>query len=1094
MHWDDDDWHAPHRIRYQAEALLAAGAEVCSVTQMLFYELATGKTWLYSYTARQLGWLAGGTLLYTRDFWRHSPFPDMQVASDTRFIANRRLDHAVVLPNYGFYVAMIHPGNTSPKRRQGAFWAPWPGDLQAIMGQDLSFYRSIFGSTDTATPQPSAELAPAGVRVLRPALAPERASSLAERTHTYSIIMVVHNARAMVQMAILRTLRHSAAHDARLVVVDNASGDGVSGWLELHAQGGDIDLIRSDTNIGHGPALELARRHTRSPYIVTLDSDAFPLSDEWLPRLRAGLNDQVKVVGIRHHRDYIHPACLLIERATLEAFGLTFLNEKGRPSQLDVAERISVELKQRGYQIAGLERTGGQRRGSVSEPVYLGSEYEGLVYHQWYTSRAAISGGRQVDDVPNEAIERSLQELFAQYHSEEREITVIIGIRAAPNEPQRQRNAIACLQALNFQDLPRWRYRIIVVEQGCAPQLEAVLAPLADRYIFAYNPGLYNRGWAFNIGAVQPGVEGSALCLIDADLLVPRDFLSCGLAAIRERGPAITPYTEVAYLDAAATERALRDWQPTSTTMPRPTEYGGRVFTNSKGGCIWVDAACYHKVGGHHEQFRGWGVEDREFCVRLNRVSRVERLPGRLLHLDHPRPAMDDTSGRRNQELFEQLAKEGLPRPPGPIGDPERYASERPAPTQTPNMQPGRRPWEHWHRWAPARIETIVARERALNRHKSARRQLADMLVRLGDSLLDLGCGPGALWGHLARYQPRFTWAGVDATAEMVAVARRLFPSVPVYNVDAAATTLNSNSFDIVLLRHVLEHLPSPLMAATLTEAMRLARRAVVLDFYVLPKDDGAAEVARVGAGFLETRWPRAEIEAVITAAGWHVFARFAITAEPNQPDGIWLLHPGAAPQPPAECVAPKVSIIMPTYRRCHTIARTIRCIQAQTYPNWELIVVDNAGDNQYVFADPRIHVYIHSEQVGSSYARNQGIGYATGDFVCFFDDDDDMFPTYLERFVDTFRAHANAKLVRCGMIVSDESINFTYATPECCLHRELVTPTWTNHGPGQDQRYFRAIVARHGWSEDYGDIVIIREALCRATADPQGGLRNGHF
>jgi len=97
MHWDDDDWHAPHRMRYQAEALLHAGAEVCSVTQMLFYEPATGKTWLYSYTARQLGWLAGGTLLYTRDFWRRAPFPDMQVASDTRFVANRRLDRAVVL-------------------------------------------------------------------------------------------------------------------------------------------------------------------------------------------------------------------------------------------------------------------------------------------------------------------------------------------------------------------------------------------------------------------------------------------------------------------------------------------------------------------------------------------------------------------------------------------------------------------------------------------------------------------------------------------------------------------------------------------------------------------------------------------------------------------------------------------------------------------------------------------------------------------------------------------------------------------------------------------------------------------------------------
>src|SRR5262245_4955332 len=37
-HWDDDDWHAPHRLRYQVEALLRSGADACGITTLLFYE------------------------------------------------------------------------------------------------------------------------------------------------------------------------------------------------------------------------------------------------------------------------------------------------------------------------------------------------------------------------------------------------------------------------------------------------------------------------------------------------------------------------------------------------------------------------------------------------------------------------------------------------------------------------------------------------------------------------------------------------------------------------------------------------------------------------------------------------------------------------------------------------------------------------------------------------------------------------------------------------------------------------------------------------------------------------------------------------
>jgi glycosyltransferase involved in cell wall biosynthesis len=68
MHWDDDDWHAPHRISCQVVALREAGAEVCGLRRMLFHDPASGRTWLYDYPAQRRAWLAGGSLLYTRDF------------------------------------------------------------------------------------------------------------------------------------------------------------------------------------------------------------------------------------------------------------------------------------------------------------------------------------------------------------------------------------------------------------------------------------------------------------------------------------------------------------------------------------------------------------------------------------------------------------------------------------------------------------------------------------------------------------------------------------------------------------------------------------------------------------------------------------------------------------------------------------------------------------------------------------------------------------------------------------------------------------------------------------------------------------------
>lgn len=151
MHWDDDDWMAPNRIRYQVEELLKCKAEVCGLQKMLYYDIATGSCWLYKYPPDAQPWLAGNSLLYTRDFWAKAPFPDMQVASDTQFIFSRKLGTYVALEDYSFYVATVHDNNTSRKQTASSLWHPVAQDIvRKITGNEWPFTK-LNGVKDTGT-------------------------------------------------------------------------------------------------------------------------------------------------------------------------------------------------------------------------------------------------------------------------------------------------------------------------------------------------------------------------------------------------------------------------------------------------------------------------------------------------------------------------------------------------------------------------------------------------------------------------------------------------------------------------------------------------------------------------------------------------------------------------------------------------------------------------------------------------------------------------------------------------------------------------------------------------------------------------------
>ena len=99
----------------------------------------------------------------------------------------------------------------------------------------------------------------------------------------------------------------------------------------------------------------------------------------------------------------------------------------------------------------------------------------------------------------------------------------------------------------------------------------------------------------------------------------------------------------------------------------------------------------------------------------------------------------------------------------------------------------------------------------------------------------------------------------------------------------------------------------------------------------------------------------------------------------------------------------PKVSVIIPTYNRDRLLPRAVNSVLAQTYDDYEIIIVDDCStdDTQQVvaaFADSRIRHFRHEVNKGVSAARNTGIANARGEYIAFLDDDDEWLPTRLAK------------------------------------------------------------------------------------------------
>lgn len=104
----------------------------------------------------------------------------------------------------------------------------------------------------------------------------------------------------------------------------------------------------------------------------------------------------------------------------------------------------------------------------------------------------------------------------------------------------------------------------------------------------------------------------------------------------------------------------------------------------------------------------------------------------------------------------------------------------------------------------------------------------------------------------------------------------------------------------------------------------------------------------------------------------------------------------------------PLISVVLPTYNRAYILGNAIESVQAQTYQNWELIVVDDGSEDNTkhlvdTYTDPRIRYVRHEHNKGLAASRNTGIREAHGVFIANLDSDDIWMPEKLEHELTVF-------------------------------------------------------------------------------------------
>lgn len=131
------------------------------------------------------------------------------------------------------------------------------------------------------------------------------------------------------------------------------------------------------------------------------------------------------------------------------------------------------------------------------------------------------------------------------------------------------------------------------------------------------------------------------------------------------------------------------------------------------------------------------------------------------------------------------------------------------------------------------------------------------------------------------------------------------------------------------------------------------------------------------------------------------------------------------------------VSIVLPVYNGEQYLRESIDSVLAQTYTNWELLILDDGSTDQtaaiadeYVRRDSRIHYYRNPQNLRLPRNLNRGFRLSRGQYLTWTSDDNRYKPTAIERMVRALEDHPTAQFVFASCRIIDENgVPFEYIT-----------------------------------------------------------------
>lgn len=137
----------------------------------------------------------------------------------------------------------------------------------------------------------------------------------------------------------------------------------------------------------------------------------------------------------------------------------------------------------------------------------------------------------------------------------------------------------------------------------------------------------------------------------------------------------------------------------------------------------------------------------------------------------------------------------------------------------------------------------------------------------------------------------------------------------------------------------------------------------------------------------------------------------------------------------------PQVSVVIPTYNRISFLRRAIESVLAQTYKDYEIVVVDDGSTDKtkdIVKKYGKKVRYIYQKNRGPSVARNIGIKKAKGKYIAFLDSDDRFLSNKLTMQIDYIKKHPNCKFLYTWYFnVNAKGKRKRLRKPKSCKKRE---------------------------------------------------------